>query len=295
MSTAYSSIFAGTDLAARIERAESELMAQCTAPHPDDPRTAENFAIELGGGFATFDGQDSPFTKVSGLGFDVLPGPQELAEVERRFAAHDVRPQFEISQLGDPELAASLTRRGYQLVTFENVLGRRLEDNPVAAPTADIEVTRGEDRAHAWMNVVVEGSLAPDTIGVVQHETFPAEQIERAEAALVRAGNRAYLATLAGAVAGGGGLRVSGGIAQLTGAATAPKHRRRGVQTALVHARLIDAREEGCDLAVVTCQPGSVSHANMQKLGFDLLYTRAVLLGPDHAGSTQAATPSLSL
>jgi GNAT superfamily N-acetyltransferase len=59
---------------------------------------------------------------------------------------------------------------------------------------------------------------------------------------------------------------------------TAPAHRRRGVQTALLSARLADAAAAGCDIAVVTTQPGSKSQQNVQRRGFDLLYTRAVLV-----------------
>jgi len=58
------------------------------------------------------------------------------------------------------------------------------------------------------------------------------------------------------------------------GAATTPAHRRRGVQTALLSARLADAASVGCDLAVLTGQPGSTSQQNLQRHGFDLLYTR---------------------
>jgi GNAT superfamily N-acetyltransferase len=68
------------------------------------------------------------------------------------------------------------------------------------------------------------------------------------------------------------------GVAQLTGAATAPAHRGRGVQTALLSARLADAASAGCDIAVVTAQPASKSQRNVQRRGFDLLYTRAVLV-----------------
>jgi len=67
-------------------------------------------------------------------------------------------------------------------------------------------------------------------------------------------------------------------VAQLTGAATAPAHRRHGVQAALLSARLADAAAAGCDIAVITTQPGSTSQANAQRRGFDLLYTRAILV-----------------
>jgi GNAT superfamily N-acetyltransferase len=68
------------------------------------------------------------------------------------------------------------------------------------------------------------------------------------------------------------------GVAQLNGAATAPEHRRRGIQTALLAVRLADAASAGCEIAVVTASPGSKSQQNVQRRGFHLLYTRAVLV-----------------
>jgi ribosomal protein S18 acetylase RimI-like enzyme len=96
-----------------------------------------------------------------------------------------------------------------------------------------------------------------------------------------------YVALLEGAIAGGAGLRIEDGVAQLAGAATAPAHRRRGVQTALLSARLVDAAAAGCDVAVITTQPGSKSQQNAQRRGFELLYTRAVLV--KYPGPVRAA------
>jgi GNAT superfamily N-acetyltransferase len=56
------------------------------------------------------------------------------------------------------------------------------------------------------------------------------------------------------------------------------EHRRRGVQSALLRTRLEIAGRAGCDVAVVTTQPGSKSQENVQKQGFELLYTRAILV-----------------
>jgi len=50
------------------------------------------------------------------------------------------------------------------------------------------------------------------------------------------------------------------------------------VHTALLSARLAGAAAAGCDVAVITTQPGSKSQQNAQSQGFDLLYTRAVLV-----------------
>jgi GNAT superfamily N-acetyltransferase len=79
-------------------------------------------------------------------------------------------------------------------------------------------------------------------------------------------------------IAGAASIRIADGVALFTGAATAPAHRRRGVQTALLSARLADAAAAGCTIAVVTTAPGSKSQQNVQGRGFHLLYTRAVLV-----------------
>ena len=111
-----------------------------------------------------------------------------------------------------------------------------------------------------------------------RREEFPREVYERAERAA--AGVLRYLALRDGEPAGGAGLRTSAGIAQFAGAGTAPAHRRRGVQSALLATRLADAVAAGCDVAAITVQPGSKSEQNAHRHGFDLLYTRAVLVKP---------------
>ena len=97
-------------------------------------------------------------------------------------------------------------------------------------------------------------------------------------AKIAATGFRRYLARLGGDPAGGGNLRLCDGVAQLCGAATLPTFRRRGIQTAMLFTRLQDAGDAGCDIAVVTTEPGSKSQQNVQRSGFGLLYSRAVLI-----------------
>jgi hypothetical protein len=59
-----------------------------------------------------------------------------------------------------------------------------------------------------------------------------------------------------------------------------PVFRRRGVQTALLRRRLADAYEAGCELALLTTSPGSKSQENGHRQGFELLYSRALLVRP---------------
>ena len=271
-------LFCGTELAARIESAEAKLIAAGTdAALRRHPELA--FVTPVAGGFACFGEDGAPFNKVVGLGFGGVPSETALDGIEAAYATRGALTQVELTNLADPEIGLTLTGRGYRLVAFENVLGTSLDADPSPLPSAEVEVRESDvDELDGWLDVVVTGFAHPDEQGVATHEDFPREIVERAERDFVAAGARTYLALRDGVVAGGGGLRITDGVAQLVGAATAPEHRRRGVQTALLSTRLADAAAAGCDIAVVTTAPGSKSQQNVQRQGFHLLYTRAVLV-----------------
>jgi GNAT superfamily N-acetyltransferase len=272
-------LFCDTGLAERVERVEAQLVAEASGAARRRQGSSDGFVIPIAGGVATFAEPGSPFNKVAGLGFAGVPSAAELDEIEQAFAARGADVQVELSHLGDPRVGALLTDRGYRLTSFENVLGLLLggEVEPVTPP--GIEVRRsGEDEFDAWLDVVADGFAHPDTQGVPSHEDFPRDALARAERDFAAAGVVRYLALRDAVPAAGASLRIADGVAQLAGSATAPAHRRRGIQSALLAARLTDAVAAGCDIAVVTTQPGSKSQQNVQRRGFHLLYTRAVLV-----------------
>ena len=269
-------MFVDADLAVRAEREEAEFMVACTRAVGLRYGTP-TFQVPIAGGVATYAGPDSPFNKVVGVGFDGIPRTAELRQLEERFAAHGAPTSFEIATLAAPEVFEVLTEHGYRLVSFENVLLRRVEGSGDLPAVAGIDVRRAEAEVDVWLDLAIESALHPDTQGIPQHDTFPRSALEAAERAGIDAGARLYLASVDGAPAGAGGFRVAGEFAQLTGAGTVPAFRRRGVQKALVRTRMQDAREAGCEYAIVTTQPGSTSQANMERFGFALGYARAVL------------------
>jgi GNAT superfamily N-acetyltransferase len=273
------SLFCGSDLAARIERAEAQLIAEATEATRRRRADGSGFVIPVAGGVATFAEEGSPYNKIAGLGFGGLPDAAALDEIERAFAGRGAVAQAEVASLADPTLVDMLTERGYHLAAFENVLGRELVTGFQPVDVSGIEVRRsGPDELDAWVELVTDAAVHPDTQGVPM-EDFPRDILERAERdSAAIDGIQRYVALRHDQLAGGASLRMAEGIAQLTGAGTVPAHRRNGVQTALLAARLADAAAEGCDVAVVTTQPGSKSQQNVQRRGFDLLYTRAVLL-----------------
>jgi hypothetical protein len=246
-------------------------------------RDGAAFVQEIAGGVAVFTGPQSPANKMIGVGFTGVPADDALCAVEQRFQERQAPLRAEVSTLAEPEFAAALTRRGYVLQGFENALGRRL-DAADAEPldrlaTLDLRIIEPADFG-AWVDVFVLGFLNPDLQGL-PGEPLPSADVLKGilhEFADVP-GLRRYALWVEGRMVASAAMRLDEeGLAQLCGAATLPEFRRRGIQSAFFHRRLADAVTAGCDLAVLTTQPGSKSQQNAHSRGFGLLYSRAVLV-----------------
>lgn len=273
-------LFCGTDLAERIERVEADLIAKASNAARTRRGDGVGFVREIAGGIASYAEADSRFNKIAGLGFGGPPDADELAEVEQAFHKLGAPVQVELSNLADPAVGEFLTGRGYRLTTYENVLGLTLDGLSAPEPPPDVEVRPcRDDEYDTVLDLLVEAVLNPDTEGVPSADDFPHDTLADAIRDIdSTAGTRRYLALIDGVPAGSGSLRIADGIAYFPGAATSVRYCRRGVQTALIAARLADAIAAGCDIATVTTSPGTKSQQNVQRRGFDLLYTRAILL-----------------
>ena len=273
-------------MAARIERAECQTVLAFAAALA--ARATPVMITEIGGTSAVFAGPGQPINKLAGLGFAAID-EDALARMERAYDAQHAEIRVELSTLADPEAGLLLTRRGYELAGYENVLALALdgalEGRLAGEVTADaaggVAVARaGDSETRAWIETVADGFSHPDRFdGPPPTESFERDQIvDVFMASSAAEGMTLYLARRDGTIAGGGSIRIAERLAQLAGAATLPAHRRRGVQSALMRARLLDAVRQGCDLAIVTTEPGSKSQENVQRAGFSLLYSRAVLI-----------------
>lgn len=277
-------MFANASLARRIERAEVGLIVEGARAAARRLPPGGPVLVGMNGGAAVYLEDGAPFNKIVGLGFEGTPAPDVLDRLEREFAARGAPLRAEVASLGDPHILEVLSRRGYVLIGFENVLG--LPITPELArglrpPSAGIDVAEAaEVEVPTWIKAVVDGFLHPDVFdGPSSHESISRQALERVFGDTAAApGFRRFLARHDGQVAGGASFRIQDAVAQLSGAATLPAHRRRGVQSALLRHRLLEALRHDCDLAVVTTEPGSKSQENVQKAGFALLYVRAVMV-----------------
>lgn len=277
-------LFASTELAARIEHAERQMLVDiATAVQRDEPER-DLLCIPLAGGVATYLGTGSPMTKVAGAGFGEALDVTALGEIEEGWRTRGAPVQVELSTLADPGAGLELTRRGYELRAFENVLAYDLRSAATSVQRAPADAALAIERCaegdfERWMDISITGFASADEQGNASHESFPRDAIDRAIRDVSRtSGFSRYIARWDGEPVATASMHIDGGIAQLCGAATLPSHRRRGIHSAMFRARLDEACRCGCDVAVVATLPGSKSQENAQKRGFELLYTRAILV-----------------
>jgi GNAT superfamily N-acetyltransferase len=177
-------------------------------------------------------------------------------------------------------LSARLTKRGYELLGFESEMARPGPFRPFNASGASairIEGTAGAHDEDLWNRVVSEGFIAAEDTPMIA----PPADVLAATSGIMRGfvhpGITRYLAFVDADAAGGCASFQSDGVLGIFGTATRPRYRRRGVQTALVSRALNDASPE-VDLAIATTEAGSTSQRTFERLGFRLLYTRAILI-----------------
>ena len=273
-------MFCDPPLAARIDRAEARMCAEFAHLVGSRSPGARVIAMPLAGGLAIYAGPGAPMNKVIGVGLGEPLEGGALAEVESEWESRHEPVRVELSTLDDGAAARLLTARGYRLLGFENVLGRRVgASDAVAADVPGAEIVAiGDEDLERWIRITLDAFSQPDD-GPLPTESHPQDELAGMFRDISRiSGVMRYLALVDGDAVAAASVRVDGRLAQLTGAATLSAFRRRGLQTALTARRLADVARAGCDLAVVTTNPGSKSQQNAQRHGFELLYARAILV-----------------
>ncbi|MGA9769486.1 MAG: GNAT family N-acetyltransferase [Blastocatellia bacterium] len=226
--------------------------------------TAEAFA----GGWAIFAGVDSPLTQAFALGLDGPVDEDEIERMEDFFHSRGVAADVELCPYADPSIVQIFKARSYTLLEFSNVLARKLSPEDARTDSSsEVLVRRSEPH---------EIRLLAETVGRGFFETgdLPPSMIDMFDAFFQSSVGVAFLAEVDGTVAGGGVVIMHEGIASLGGASTLPAFRNRGIQTALLRARLAFATRAGCEIAMVTTMPGTISQRNVERRGFRVVYTR---------------------
>lgn len=221
-----------------------------------------------------------------------LKGPvtqDEVDEVVAWFAEAGIEPRFEVCPFADASLLAALETHGCVPLVFENTFFRALSSNervtPLVQTPAGLRVTRVDPNDAA----AVRQYSAIAMSGFIPEGQSPSED-DFALSARVVAHPRtvAMLATIDGEPAGAGAGEVSeameglGGarVVAMFGASVLPRFRNRGVQQALMAARLNHGIEHGAMMASIGAKPGIATERNARRMGFELAYTKVHVVKP---------------
>ncbi|MFN0131520.1 MAG: GNAT family N-acetyltransferase [Phycisphaerales bacterium] len=275
------------ELAARLERAFAERMIGfARAARAAGESRVE--VLEAAGGCATFIEPGHPVNRASGLGMSGEVTPEAIDGVESFFRTRGEPTRLELCPFADSSLIRLIGDRGYRLRGFITIHAVRLADLSTRESASEGQPGLSVERVN---NVTLEEFTVVLSRGF--HDGVDPEPLYRRipRVNYITAGTACFLARVDGRAAGAGSVGVvsdtHGTIACLFGAATEPWARRRGVQRALLAARLALARDAGCDLAAVMAQTGSASDRNMARAGFMPVYTRTSVEAPEATAARQ--------
>jgi len=233
---------------------------------------------EICGGHMIFAGLGSPIGRATGAGLDQPFTSQILDRIEQFYRAHQAPSQVDLCPLHEAPVFEMFKERGYGIAELNNVLYRKLdaeEQFPPAPPGCEIRPSSIEESEAAGN--IVESAFFPDGAPEAFRGLIaPFYQMDRA---------LTFVASVDGKlVACGTGLVIpEHRVFALCGAGTLAAFRSRGLQTALLRARMAAAVRAGCEYAVVVTQGGTTSQRNAERLGFRVAYSKVTVikqLGP---------------
>jgi len=259
--------FSDLDLAKRLEAAEGYACVQFAEARARVFPESGSEWIAIGDAVAVFDGIDAPTTQSFGLGIFEPLTAGTLERVEQFFFDRNTATMHEMCPLAGVAALELLCERGYRPIEVSNVMYRGVERPATGHPAnVHVRVVR-PDEAQLWGKISARGWT---------HEHAELQEFveQMGVISVARKDSPCFLAEIDGKPGAAGAMCIHEGVALFAGAATVPELRRRGLQAALLQARMKHAFELGCDLAMMVAEAGSNSQRNAEREGFRVAYTR---------------------
>lgn len=216
-------------------------------------------SLLMGGGYAHRRGVAHPLNQALGL-IDPMT-EADLAVVESFLGSPTV---LELSPAADPDLWPLLAQRGYRLQSFQQLWTRAVIAQEGGPPSPRIRVAGLTDE-DLYNRIVCAGFME-------QNDWQNLEPPFRISLDVVDAWG--FLAFVDDEPAGGGMLGIVEGVALLSGTGVLPRFRGRGLQKALIRARLAMAWDRGCDVACASTAPSTASQRSYEACGFRVTYPK---------------------
>lgn len=258
------------ELVERVEWSAASLCIRQTHAISRHPSGSRAQARSLDRGALVSFGKGSFVNRGVGLGLGGTPVPALVREIVRFYESIGLEPSIEVGAWVDPDLLTELAANGFVTTQFRSVYVRGVDDPPY---TQQVSIERVGDSTVEARKAIVAHPAPPGS-----PERAVSDDFNDATAALE--GVTHLVARVGDTVAACGTVAVQSGVGHFMGGVTLPEFRRRGLQTALLAERLRVAAAQGCDLVTVTALPGTQSAANIERSGFELLYTQSIMTRP---------------
>lgn len=255
---------------ARLERAYALLAVECADSLQEKYPQLDAEGLRIAGGVALFAGAGSPLSQAYGMGFDGPVGHDDFEELEEFYNERGTPTIVDACLAAHPSLLQVLEERDYSLLSKTDTLVRRLDNlediEEVDIPGLEIITDPGP----VWAETVLEGFYPGDDVPLYLRAIY--------HTYLDLPSTECFLALMDGEPAGGGALGVFEEIGMMYSTSVLPEFRGRGIQKALLQARLGYALREECEVAMVFTDPGSTSQRNVMKQGFEITHTKVKMI-----------------
>jgi GNAT superfamily N-acetyltransferase len=249
-----------------IARLEELRNARSLADVADESRA-------IGGGIA---GRGAPGVWVNqaiGLGLSGSVPRGEIEELIGWWEAAGIEPRVDLCPYADDQLVKECSALGLRAWLFSTVFFRLLERGELVQPQhipagVRIEVVDAQNEA------------ALGEAAAVAIEAFPEVDFDLVARTARHPRVILMAAHMDGKCVGVASCELCGEIAALFGGAVVESHRRRGVQQALLAARMNLAASRGARVATIGSRPRAATERNVRRMGFQVAYTKVALVRP---------------
>jgi GNAT superfamily N-acetyltransferase len=255
-------------------------------------RSIAEHVLPISSGGMAFRGRPGSWINYAvGMGLDATTPNVPRAELEglvEWYGSAGIEPRLELTPFVGAELLRACEQLGFAARSFTNTFFRSLSPTervqPVREPPAGLEIRlidpRDEAMVRAYCEVAVSGFRAPATPGFETDVLLAMNSVRQpgmhAMGGWMNDGAGPVLAA-AGAVHAVEGGAPGNGVASLLGLSVLTSYRRRGIQQALIAARLNFAARLGVGIATIGSRPGAATERNVRRMGFNLAYTKVNL------------------
>ncbi|MCA8971184.1 MAG: GNAT family N-acetyltransferase [Planctomycetes bacterium] len=237
-------------------------------------------SIDIAGGTMSYAGPGVWANQVCGIG---LSSAVTDAELDRIVAFYDARGEpgeIEVASCAHETCIRGLGSRGFVLKEIEYVFaidGTRTDIDPISfarLEASGLEMLRVDPSHDSVVDEFVEvgtrGFKAPG-------ETVLPDEIKLLRRVVAHPRTSAWIVRFEGQTCGVTAMECAGDVACLFATTVTPEFRGRGIQRALMEARLRHGLDAGCRYVCIHSAAGIATERNARRLGMELCYVKAIL------------------